>query len=244
MFPTNTVRILIVEDEMIIAESISDMLEELGFEVTGIHMRAKSALKALRQTPPDIALLDINLKGDEDGIWLANQVKDEAQFPIIFLTSYGDQKTIDRAVETSPYGYILKPIEKQTLYSTIQVALKKFDEAGAGLEQDGMVLEDSFFVKENFEYVKVKVDAIDFIKSDDNYIEISTGSKKHLVRSTLKAFHRQLPSSQFVQVHRSFVINLEKISAFSPTYVSINAERIPVAKKYQSNLMDLLKTVS
>ena len=77
--------VLIVEDEMIIAESISDMLEDLGYEVADICIRAKSALDKIKSNPPDIALFDINLKGEEDGIWLANQIKEDQQFPFIFL---------------------------------------------------------------------------------------------------------------------------------------------------------------
>jgi CheY-like chemotaxis protein len=84
-------KIAIVEDEMINAETLRDMLEDSGYEVTGTYMRAKKALEAFEQDPPDFALLDIQLKGEETGIWLAQQIRDRFVFPFIFLTSFGDK---------------------------------------------------------------------------------------------------------------------------------------------------------
>lgn len=228
---------------MIIAESISDMLEELGYEVADICIRAKSALDKIKSNPPDIALFDINLKGDEDGIWLANQIKEDQQFPFIFLTSYGDKKTIDLAVNTSPYGYLIKPIEKQNLYGSIEVALKRFSEIINKNDDDGFIIRDYFFVKENFQYVKVNLKDITYVKSDDNYLEIYTDSNRHIIRSTLKDFETQLPPNIFARVHRSYVVNRSRITSFNPIAVFIGESKIPLSKKYGDALLENFKTL-
>ncbi|REE05756.1 LytR/AlgR family response regulator transcription factor [Marinoscillum furvescens] len=237
-------KVLIVEDEMIIAESISDMLSELGYEVMGICIRAKQALEFIRKNPPDVALFDIQLKGEEDGIWLANQIKEIHSFPFVFLTSYGDKATIDKAVNTSPYGYLIKPVEKQNLYGTIEVALKRFGEILNQNENEGFVIRNYFFVKENYQYVKINVQEIDFIKSDDNYLEIMVGTKKHLIRSTLKDFVKQLPADTFQRIHRSYAVNTEKVSSFSSTSVSLGEHSLPISKKFFEELSTHFKTLS
>lgn len=237
-------KVLIVEDEMIIAESISDMLSELGYEVMGICIRAQQALDFIRKTPPDVALFDIQLKGNEDGIWLANQIKEEHSFPFVFLTSYGDKATIDKAVNTSPYGYLIKPVEKQNLYGTIEVAIKRFGELINQNENEGFVIRNYFFIKENYQYVKINIQEIDFIKSDDNYLEIMTGAKKHLIRSTLKDFVKQLPAEQFQRIHRSYAVNTEKVSSFSNTSVVLGEHSLPISKKFFEELSTHYKTLS
>ncbi|MEQ9232274.1 MAG: response regulator, partial [Cyclobacteriaceae bacterium] len=100
-------KIMIVEDEMITAESILDMLEDYGYEVTGIHIRAEAALQAIEKEKPDLALLDIHLKGEKTGIWLAEQIRSSHKIPYVFLTSYADKATIEQATETHPFGYLL-----------------------------------------------------------------------------------------------------------------------------------------
>ncbi|MEP4532658.1 MAG: LytTR family transcriptional regulator DNA-binding domain-containing protein [Cyclobacteriaceae bacterium] len=237
-------KILIVEDEMIIAESISDMLEELGYEVTNICIRARQALELIQASPPDLALFDIRLKGEETGIWLAQQIKDRNDFPFIFLTSYGDKATIDQAVNMSPYGYLLKPVEKQHLYGAIEVAMRRFSEGFGDNGNEAVVIRDSFFVKEDHQYVKVKISDVDYIKSDDNYLEIYASKRRHLVRSTLKVFLDQLPPKQFLQLHRSYVVNVQKIVAFGPTSVEIEGTEIPVSRQYKDVLQQHVNTIN
>lgn len=236
-------KILIVEDEMIIAESISDMLEELGYSVMSICIRAKQALELINSNPPDLALFDIRLKGDETGLWLAEQIKDRKDFPFIFLTSYGDKATIDQAVNMSPYGYLLKPVEKQHLYGAIEVAMRRFSESFGSNQNETIIIRDSFFVKQDYQFVKVKIADVDYIKSDDNYLEIFVSNKKQIIRSTLKDLLNQLPPNKFLQIHRSYAVNVEKIDAFSPTSVEIGINNIPVSKQYRQQLTDYFKTI-
>jgi PAS domain S-box-containing protein len=118
-------RILIVEDERIVAEDIQKSLEKLGYTVCGVASSGKKALKKVKETTPDIILMDIVLRGDMDGIETAQEVRSQFGTPVVYLTAHDDDKTIDRAKITEPYGYLLKPFNERELHTTIEMALHK-----------------------------------------------------------------------------------------------------------------------
>src|SRR6185436_16807290 len=108
----NLVRILVVEDEMIIAAKIAMQLTNLGYEVTGILPKGEEAIKHVEDEKPDIIVLDINLKGKIDGIEAAKQIQQIADIPIIYLTANSDDATFNRAKPTRPYAFISKPFKQ------------------------------------------------------------------------------------------------------------------------------------
>jgi len=116
-------RIFILEDEALIAEEIASTLELLGYQVVGRARSADSALDKLKSLQPDLALLDINVKGIMTGIDVAKIIKEKYEFPYIFLTSYSDTATLEQVKPTMPYGYIVKPFTDKDLKSTIEIAL-------------------------------------------------------------------------------------------------------------------------
>ena len=118
-------RILVVEDEKIIALDLQRRLEKFGYQVVGLSATGTDAVEKARSLLPDIILMDIMLGGDIDGIDAAQQVKEELAIPVIFLTAFADEKTLARAKETEPYGYVLKPFKERELYTTIDMALYK-----------------------------------------------------------------------------------------------------------------------
>lgn len=119
-------RILVVEDESIVAKDIQNTLIKLGYEVPATASSAASAYEKLEMIKPDLVFLDIKLKGEEDGIHIAEHIKEKYNIPVIFLTSYVDQATLDRAKVTEPYGYIVKPFNESDLKTTVEMALFKF----------------------------------------------------------------------------------------------------------------------
>ncbi|MBL8967966.1 MAG: EAL domain-containing protein [Spirochaetaceae bacterium] len=121
----NNEKILIVEDEKIIALDLQRRLERFGYTVVGMASDGPEAVQAARERMPDIILMDIMLAGPMDGIEAARQVRDQLGIPVIFLTAYTDEKTLERAKEVEPFGYILKPFKERELYTTIDIALYK-----------------------------------------------------------------------------------------------------------------------
>ncbi|WP_319561541.1 EAL domain-containing protein [Marispirochaeta sp.] len=119
-------KILIVEDERIIAIDLQRRLENFGYQVTGVVATGRQAIESVESTPPDIILMDIMLSGDMDGIDTAEIIKDRFEIPVMFLTAYSDEKTLERAKHVEPLGYILKPFKEKELYTSIDIALYKY----------------------------------------------------------------------------------------------------------------------
>ncbi|MCI0497337.1 MAG: PAS domain S-box protein [Thermoplasmata archaeon] len=118
-------RILVVEDEKIVAKDIQFRVRGLGFTVPAIAATGEEAVEKARQLNPDLILMDIKLKGEMDGIEAAGRIREFLDIPIIFLTAYSDRKTLERAKYTEPFGYILKPFEDRDLYTGIEMAINK-----------------------------------------------------------------------------------------------------------------------
>jgi len=118
-------QIMIVEDEGIIAKDIQNTLESLGYAVPAIASSGEEAIKKAAETLPDLVLMDIVLEGHMDGVEAAERIRDRLDIPVVYLTAYADNKTLQRAKITEPYGYILKPFSERELYTTIEMALYK-----------------------------------------------------------------------------------------------------------------------
>ncbi len=119
----SSIKILIVEDEPIIAKNISMYLNNNDYEVCGIAYDSDEAFHLIKQKQPDFAILDINIESDKDGIEIAEYINKNNFIPFVYLTSYSDKDTLDRAKKTNPAGFIVKPFNEKTLYTTIEIAL-------------------------------------------------------------------------------------------------------------------------
>ena len=120
------VKVLIVEDEPLIAENLAMYLNNHDFEVAGIAYDYDEGIQQLQKTKPDIALLDINLEGDKDGIDLGAYIFSTIKIPFVFLTSYSDKNTLDRAKKIQPSGYLVKTFHEKSLLTTLEISLANF----------------------------------------------------------------------------------------------------------------------
>jgi len=118
-------RVMVVEDDRIIADHIQATLNSLGYGVTALVSSGEEAVKKAERDNPDIVLMDIVLKGEMDGVEAASQIRSRMGIPIVFLTAFSDQKILERAKLTEPFGYLIKPFEDRELHSNIEVALYK-----------------------------------------------------------------------------------------------------------------------
>lgn len=119
-------KILIVEDEVIIAEDIADTLRSFGYDVVGIAPDGEKAIEIAGKTQPDLVLMDIMMPGEIDGVEAAEQIRSRYHIPLVYLTAYADGKTLARAALTEPFGYLVKPFEDKDLYATIKIALTRY----------------------------------------------------------------------------------------------------------------------
>jgi diguanylate cyclase (GGDEF)-like protein/PAS domain S-box-containing protein len=121
----NKRRILVVEDERLVARHIENMVRGLGYQVAGVAATGEDAIRITLESLPDLVLMDIMLRGDMDGIAASEQIWDKAAIPVVYLTAYADEATLERAKVTDPFGYLLKPFEERELYTAIEMALYK-----------------------------------------------------------------------------------------------------------------------
>ncbi|MHC1576481.1 MAG: response regulator [Methanosarcinaceae archaeon] len=118
-------RILIVEDEAIVAMMIKKRLINMGYIVSGVASTGKDAIIKVEGTFPDLVLMDIMLKGNMDGIEAASEIRKRFSIPIVYLTAYSDEATLERAKFTEPYGYIMKPFTEHDLHTNVEIAVHK-----------------------------------------------------------------------------------------------------------------------
>lgn len=237
-------KILVVEDEIVIADNICLILEQLGYNVLEPAINYSEAIETINSENPDLCILDIQLAGSKDGIDLAWKIKEDYNIPFIFLTSNADPRTIERAKKLAPPAYLVKPFNRDDLYTSIEIALYNSREKADysdDVDADQIRIKDAFFIKDKHLFHKVKYDDILFAKSDHVYIEIfTTDGKKHLIRSSMNDFEQSLPD-QFFRTHRSYTINLEHLDAINSLNVVIQDYLIPIGKTYRSNLLKVIQ---
>ncbi|MBM4284291.1 MAG: response regulator [Deltaproteobacteria bacterium] len=121
----NKKKIMVVEDEIIIARELQIILESMGYDVCAVETSGEEAVSRVEEIQPDLILMDINLIGEIDGIEAATQIQEKLDIPVVYLTAFGDQALLDRAKVTMPYGYILKPYDDRELRIIIEISLYK-----------------------------------------------------------------------------------------------------------------------
>jgi DNA-binding LytR/AlgR family response regulator len=252
------IRILVVEDEMIIGAKISMHLTTLGYEVTGIIPRGEEAIMHFEENTPDIVLMDINLKGKLDGVETATMMLKHAEIPIIYLTANTDDATFNRAKPTRPYAFISKPFKQLDLQRAIELTISRMAENQTGkieepeISSDNMkdenanasfIMSDRIFVKHKEKMVKVFIDEILYIEADRNYSKIFTKNKEYLLAITLKSIEDKLSIQQFVRVHRSFMVNLKQIDEVAENHVIVQGKAIPLSISAREDLLKRLKLI-
>lgn len=239
----DVIKILIVEDESLVAMDMSDMLSKMGYEVLAAAYTYEEAVQLMTEQKPDIVLLDVNLGGSKTGIDLAQLIRSKYQIPFIFITSHSDRATVSKAASMQPNGYIVKPFSEEDLFASLEVALASTTKEKPVLQSTGALVSDSLFVKTDTHFVKVNISEIVWLESDHNYLYIVSEKNKHIVRSNFRDFMTNLPADVFMQIHKSYVINLKRIDSFSHTEVVMNGTSIPLSRNYKDELFDRIKRV-
>jgi DNA-binding LytR/AlgR family response regulator len=249
--PDARVKLLVVEDDMIIAANISLQLTNLGYEVTGIESRGEAVVHHVEANRPDIVLLDINLRGSLDGIDTAHAIQQFWDIPIIYVTANTDAATFDRAKETRPHAFIVKPIKNVDLQRAIELVISRMeathlrlpDTAQARSENALVVLSDRIFVRHKDKMVKIVIDDILYLEADRNYCHVFTTDREYLLATTLKAMEDKLSARQFVRVHRSFVVNLRRVDEVSETHVGLAGKTIPLSHLLRDDLLQRIQMI-
>jgi len=241
----NKIRILIVEDDMIIGANLSLQLSTLGYEVTGIESRGEEAIMHTNANSPDLILMDINLKGKLNGIETVALIQENHKIPIIYLTANSDEVTFTRARKTHPFAFISKPFNRLDLQRTIALAVEQHEEREGRQKplHEIQFMEDRIFIRCNGKMTKLLLNDILYIEADRNYCTLVTEKCKHVLASTLKTMEEELPLSSFIRVHRSYIINISKVDVVTDHHLEIGRKVIPLSKSHKEFLMSRIHTI-
>lgn len=246
--------ILVVEDESIVSKDIQHSLKKLGYNVIGAASTGEKALEIARTERPDIVLMDIMLKGDMNGIETAEIIRSELSVPVVFLTAYADESTLSRAKVTEPYGYIIKPFKEIDLHTSIEMAIYKHGKEQEIIRERDLLYSivenkegstDFIFVKSNSKLVKLKTSDIFYIEALKDYVVIHTGDTRYTIHSTMKEIENKMGSSDFIRVHRSFIVRLDKIASIEFPNLTLENDKkvIPIGGSYRDELNSKIKMV-
>lgn len=223
--------ILIVEDEILIAELISEYLIETGHEVLGIALSYEEVLQQINLRKPDLILVDIRLYGENSGIDLVNHLNGQQEsIPIIYLSSQYDQRTLQLALNTNPYGYLTKPIRKETLWTSIEAAYQLY------LSKNPINTYIDIFDGKTHHHLNIQ--NILYIEADHVYVNIYLTEGQALnIRKTLKQLIEILDVKIMVQCHRSYLVNRNYIKSWnSDSLKLINDQVLPISRNRRKDL--------
>lgn len=228
------IRIGIVEDEMIISETIAMALEQLEYQIAGVVGTYKEAIAMIEKTSPDLVLLDINLGTKKDGIDLAFEVKERFGTPIIFLTANSDPATVNRAKDIHPLAFLVKPFSQNDLFSAIEIGWNNYNKnLNLDLKQPKNII-----LKVGRTFEKINLETILYLKNDQNYIDIFLYSGKTVsVRYTTSDILRLLPENQFIKINRTYIVNIKHVHKIDIKCLHVANLTISISKEVRELLI-------
>lgn len=235
-------KVFVVEDELIHLEAIKIAIEEAGLELVGECGNADMAFDMIRKTMPDVLLADIALPGLLNGITLCQKVKTDLGVPHIFTTSFTNDEVIEQAVKTNPASYLRKPVDPVNLKAAVMLA---FQNRNNDKEEKTDISTNSIYTRIGDKLVRVNIDEILMVKADgENCISMVLEKKEISCRTTLKEFCKQLPSN-FRQVHRGFVINIDHLDSFNEREQTalLKGHSAPVARNFRKDFLNSIRKV-
>lgn len=245
--------VLVVEDESIVSKDIQHSLKKLGYNVVGAASTGEKAFELAASERPDIILMDIMLKGEINGIETAERVKEELNIPVIYLTAYADESTLAKAKVTEPFGYIIKPFKEVDLHTSIEMALYKYSKEKEVIKERDLFYSlienkegnDFIFVKSKSKLVKIKTEDIYFVEALKDYVVINTLDSRYTVHSTMKEIVNKLSPDQFIRVHRSFIVRVDKIASieYPNLHLENDKKTIPIGGSFKDDLMKRLNLI-
>ncbi|PBQ33258.1 DNA-binding response regulator [Sphingobacteriaceae bacterium] len=224
--------ILIVEDELLIAETIHDILLNAGYKSVRIAVSVEEAIEEIEIRKPGLVLTDIELGQWKNGIDLGNLLHSTYNIPYIFITSHKSADIVSRAKHAHPNAYIVKPFKNEDLLIAIELALFNSSEKNEAHKD-----EESLIVKEGRALIKLPYPTIVWLEASGNYTLINlTSNKRRVIRDALSEFEKQLNANSFVRIHKSYIVNKTAVTEIHAQKVLLDTIELPIGRTYQSEV--------
>ena len=239
---TEKINILIVEDESIVALDLATALHQDDYEVIGIADHAEEAIRLFNQHAVDIVLMDIHLAGPKDGIDTVIDLMKIRQTPVIYLTAFTDNPTIERVKHTYPSAFLAKPYQVSNVRIAIELALNSFAAqktrpTGNPSKEPILQTGDYVFIKYNYQFVKVRLADILFVQADGNHISLHTNDRKFVLRLSLSELFDRLVFDRLIRIHRSYAVNIDAIQSFTEQTVLTGKGEFPIGRNYKEDFL-------
>jgi DNA-binding LytR/AlgR family response regulator len=219
--------ILLVEDDFLNRRFSRKILREHGYQVLEAK-NAGEAIEILKKEKIGLAILDINLGDHEqDGISIGQELREKYAIPFIYLTAYDNSEIVKKAIATTPHAYLTKPFKNTDILTSVELALHRFSSQ--------QKRKPTVFVRDGTFNIALPTEDICYIEAERNYLLFYTKDKVYKNRCTIRQILNILPANSFIQTHRAFVVNKNKIVKFNIKNLMINNVIIPISKNYIDN---------
>ena len=223
-----TSKILIVEDEILIAEDIKETLSGLGFSNISLAHDIVTALEKIKNEKPHVVLLDIRLENEKDGIKIGTFLADQKQAEFIYVTAHSDVNMVKEILKTKPAGYITKPVKQSDLFASVSLALSKYEISSRE--------NPSIAIKDGYENIIVPIKSLRYIEAEGNYLNVYCDEKKYVIRQSMENFLQEVNNDIFFRIHRSFSVNIQKVVRYSKKEIVMDDHSIlPVSRSIKDD---------
>jgi DNA-binding LytR/AlgR family response regulator len=249
------ISVFIVEDESIVARDLAGCLSSYNYEVLGISNNGPEAIEKITELKPDIVLMDIMIKGPMTGIDVANQIRETLNIPVIFLTAYADESTLNKAKISEPYGYILKPFKEAEVHSTIKMAVHKHKRIKEiekekdflySLVRDQDPRNKDIYIKSHGKFIRIQKADILFVEAQKDYVMIHTRYSRYTIHSTMKDIEQNLGKTEFIRTHRSYIVRADKIETIEGNEIFLEGNKtraIPIGANYREETLKRINLI-
>jgi DNA-binding LytR/AlgR family response regulator len=231
-------RILILEDEAIIAESLYQLLLLLDYQPYEPVDNPDDAIALIESVSPDLIILDLNLKHNRSGLEVAAYLDEHRlNIPFLILTAHSDTKTIAAVKKYRPNAYLVKPFMRESLFAAIELAIPE------SMERDD-IADHEMFLKTGTRYEKLDLLELVYVKASGKYTELHFTFGKRLIRMPLSTFIHENSNIKFLRVHKTYAVNPEFITSFTSDELLVDKSRIPIGRFFMPGVNNYLRTHS
>lgn len=238
------INILIVEDESLIALELATELEKDGYGIAGIADTAEEARAVFDREAVDLVLMDIHIRGGRDGVDAAKDLLGIRPVPIVYLSALTDTQTISRVKTTCPATFLTKPYSMSNVRIAIELALSNFALSkvmgvNEKVERELVLqLDENIYVKNNMQFVKIALQDILYFEADNNYVNLLTTERRFAIRLPLGALLEKIQYRKLVRIHRSYAVNIDRMTSFSDGEVWIGKAQLPLGRNYREEFLN------
>jgi len=237
-------KILIIEDDLLIATDIKGHMEEAGHLVTGIARDMKQAMQLIKSDPPDLAIIDITLGSVEDeGIRIAKEMLGQHWIPFIYLTAHSDDKMIRRGADTAPSAYLFKPFRVGELLVQVRLAHENFIKR-ANKVNGFLPKTENLYFPSKAGHVRVRPEEILFLKAQGHCTDIfvTYDKKPQMIGTNLGMLEKYFTTPNFIRLSKSLFINLDHLKQIERTHIYMGDDRVPIDIS-ETNRKELLRSL-